>query len=967
MIIHGGYMDKDFLDDLIKNLNDLNLDTQYKGKINKENLKKNWNNIINFIKSSNDNDLLKSFIIVIKNILDSMYNYLNFVNYIKFIISEKKITKFKVLNYENYVTDTINVHNNTNDDFRFFKITINGAIEEYNGDMNDIIEDGNYDVLKISDENKTEFSDIYRYLIDNFDNYKSLYINYYSYIKFIKPADGLNIDYLFESLFYINDNDILFINKSYNNIINQIIYTGKIKEFMVFINELNLISREGINISMKNAESDINFFIYNKKYKDLYDKFMKSVMKGLDLDKINLIEYVKNNKIIDNYDKNMKEILLNGIKHIFNWTNNFIDDYLITVYNSSIVNIYIASFQSINMDINNINSDMKTEILNFFKSFVKIIDLTTKNKQIIKSMIKVKLLFILLPIYMFPFEKDEINKLLFYYISKLLIEGSNYSINKKFVFDKIFGKNYLINVNDPLYSNIFNKLSQCYVSYIQKINNNNVNIIQSSCGETVLLNILEKIFYDNNILNEKKMYELIKSNTPFHSNLKDFFIKHKTFSLLNTPLTCVEFTRLISNINGIEYGNNIEYYKYDLVPTMENITKLLIYILDGKIIETTREEYIKYYKKLFDKVIPKQYNENILNLELNNMHCSFSNNHAYVGTETKGSNDINDSSHLYLTLYIKKYYEQVYELIINPPKKHYEIFDIIQLYYYMNLNFFDLKKLTIFLSHYYSDDDIFEYLVALYKNRYNWLINETKILQNQIITYDKNIECGIHTSMAYLEKSIYNFSINNIFLFITALFNEYNETINFFSLYKYMEYNNNNMTNDIYEFIVNKIKNYNPKEVTNYLSGFLIIHIIKNYVDIDKKFIDHSLTIVDNNQLLTSYISIIENFGFYIKIPDNFKQTIKLNYSEKIPDESLKKELNKCFNSTITIIKNDINIIIFQTSKPIINTSCSINILGTDLQINRRFIFSGGSNFYHYKYMKYKLKYLNAINKNSII
>lgn len=934
---------------------DNNLTTKYlnmidKNSINKEELKKIYDYLIK-------NNLAVKFLDMMSEILNSMYKYLYFVDYKKFIKYNFNVDKFKVINYANYVIDTIGDINN-NAPFKYFKIMQEGKIVNYET-LENIIEDGDKSIFNVSAKNKTKFSDIYRDTIKHFDECKDQIINYNNIIKIAKVADGLNIDYLFKNLFFMTENE-LFINKSYGNIINQIIYIGRIKELMEFINILtNLEIKKPIDF--ESAENEIDYFINNKEYKNIYDK---------------LIEYIStNNKIINKniidtiFRKNIKDksgnILLDGINFIFTWTDSFIDDRLITVYNSSIVNDYINSFNS---------SKKLNDKLPFITSFIKIINLDNKNKDIIKSTIAVHLIFILLPIYMFNFGQNEINKLLFYYIIKLLLEGSFYNINKKYVFDNLFDKNYLIDISDPIYD-VLNKLSQCTVSYIY----DNNNIRQGSCGETVLLNILEKILYDNNVLNVNKMNKLIMVDSDFHHNIKKFFLNHKTFADLNNLDTCINFTKLVSNIPEIEYLQSINNYRYDLEPTLENITKLLLYILDGILINTattTREDYIKYYKSLFENV-NYQTKDNIINLFLDSTKCTFSKRHAFIGSESNEEPiySISSTPILYLTLYIKKYYEIVYLRYIYPSLA--TSFDLVELFDNLNLNFLDIEKLFANKVDVYKE--YIPSLISRYKKTYPWLADElwvyfTGFLKNQNIIYT-----AVYTTFYVFENfgnelfgnRNYNIYINNVYLFITVLFEKYNETKYFEYLYLFFQKYDEEISTYtlLLEFVLNKINSYEPKDAEHYLSSKLVIYILKRLNRLDKSELFKLLNIVDDKNMLKKYFGTLENPTYYtINIPKELQiKIINRKYdNNKLPDEMFKKIINfSCFDhdQDINILENDLNIIKFTTPIPIPETCYEKKLFGIDILIVPHYTsFTGGDIDYYKKYKKYKLKYIHALN-----
>ena len=995
--------------------------------------------IISFLKDNKN--MAEDFINIIDKLLNEMYNYLYFSDYKTYIIKKFKTNKFKVVNDEGYVTDTYNTTIESTP-YVYFKISKEGQIEEYNGN---IIEDEDFSIFKIGENKNNDLIVLYRYVVKNFTVIKFTLMDYNNIIKKSTDFGGLNIKYFFENLFFMNENEQLFINKSYGNLINQIIYAGKFKEFLEFINIISEERKE--EKTYEKFERNIDYFIYNKHYDYLYNRILEDYSLNINIDEAyiyNLIDKLKlrelEKNIVKNKIKKSKEehekkeikeenikkdnisVLMSGIKFILNKIN-FIDDYLITIYNSSILLNFKEKFKSIE------SNDKKLELVS---SLLNIIKLSIRDKNKIESIIKINLLFMCLPIYMFGFKKDDINSLLIYYMSILLSQGSFYSINKKFVFDKLFDKSYTINKIDPLYN--VNKLSQCYVSYT---NNNGDVIKHSSCGETVLLNILQKILYDNdnNLFEDKldreKLKQFINPNTIIYKELINFFEKHDSFMKLNNKDSCIEFTRIITNIKDIEYLKSINNYNYDLKPTFENITRLLIYILTGNNEQKNIEEYKSIYTQYFPLVTYNKINDEV-KLSINNMDCTFSERHAYIGIENDTINHvINDTVNLYFTLYIKKYFNEVYSIIyksfnnnvneiekFNNNNKEIEKFNnnIKKFFYYLNLNLFDLYDLfpdinimTDKLKKEIGKGIIDNYLYY----KYNWLIDEYYIIFkakkfNHIdnIKYDTDI-FGINYSMHIISEIeidiLYDkFEINNIYLFITCLFNKFNIYSNFYKFDIYLtdvlnlkvkfeetgiKYAEEYEEKNIYQFIFDNMMKYEPKNDQEKLPFSMIANTIEynDEAKRNKDVYDKLKNIVDVNEIkdLDSYFNKKFNeYTYMIKINNSRIQQVLDKMSIYSISRILKSALLKhnYIKNSYDIILNEYNIIDhyikFTTDKPLSLPEPENNYIYILYdyqkieQINTKTVESGGNYDisyskintakYYKKYIKYKLKYLTA-------
>ena len=940
-----------------------------------------FNKVTKFFKDPINQILANQFVDMISDIFNSIYIYLYFVDYGKYIKHKYGTKKFKVVNPENYVIYTFDDEKNK-DTFKYYRISQYGNIDEYYGE---IIEDGDNSIFKVDEKNESKFIYFYINTIKNFNNIKNTLIDYYNVLNTANIIGGLNINYFFENLFKMNNNE-LFINKSYSNIINQIIFSGKFKEFLEFINVIMLMRQTKNYDKYEEYERNTNYFIHNEEYNKLYNKFLEDVTtdKNINMDKM----YIKNtvNKFIK--EPTIIPILLDGIDNILNGIT-FIDDYLITIYNSSIILSIQEKFNSVDL----LNKKLEHSLL-----LIDIINFSIKDRNKIKSIIKIKLLFIYLPIYLFEFSKKRINQILFYYIITLLLEGSMYDINKKFVFDNIFGKSYLIDNLNGIYDNIFNKLTQCYVVYEY----NGKKIKYGSCAESVLLNILEKIFYKDNKLVDNKL-NLINNNFIYHEELKKFFLKYNNFMKLNNISSCQEFSRLISNIKGIKYLNNVSDYKYELVPTFENITKLLIYILTGDNKKKTNEEYKYFYKSYFTSTSYEKIVDSI-KLDINGMKCTFSKTHAYIGIDTEHPYEINRNNdiYIYFTLYIRKYYnKRIYKLLSANDKK---------IFNYLNLDLVYLNDLLPTITDMKEEEKM--NVINLFKQINDppvWLNEELDIIFNVKESHKNENEygykMGINTAMNKMrdafeedenDQSNFIFTINNIYLFITILF-RFKNNRNFSSFYFYLKYNDiGSIHKNIYNFVFDKMMEYTPninyKNINEYVPYELINFILEN---INSKLNENNYNklrdIVFPAELITlnQYIQYKENYNateYSIIFSDELNKKIKefgiynvltdiINIISNTFIEGKKAITINNLNMTgikFTTIRPlptnkyklyDTNIIIFPVSSGGADKILRISSQPSKYYGTSRYIIGNETNYYK-KYIKYKIKYLIASNVN---
>ena len=143
--------------------------------------------IISFLKDNKN--MAKDFINIIDKLLNEMYNYLYFSDYKTYIIKKFKTNKFKVVNDEGYVTDTYNTTTESTP-YVYFKISKEGQIEEYNGN---IIEDEDFSIFKVSENDDNDLIVLYRDVVENFNVIKSTLIDYNNIIKKSIDFGGLNI------------------------------------------------------------------------------------------------------------------------------------------------------------------------------------------------------------------------------------------------------------------------------------------------------------------------------------------------------------------------------------------------------------------------------------------------------------------------------------------------------------------------------------------------------------------------------------------------------------------------------------------------------------------------------------------------------------------------------------------------------------------------------------------------------
>lgn len=626
MLFRGGYLDD--AHSLISKLRGLirEIFPSFEFKDDKTITAKDLSNLRNQIRKLAPEERTKALQLIGEE-LSKSYLYLKTVDPISYIKNKYPgIGNFKIVNAENYVIHTIQT---TENGFHYFRIKEDGEIEEYSG--SEVHHDGDINQI-MAVVGTSELEMMYYEFFQHFSSYTSFLLKYYQFSQLYVKYARMNISYFLDHLFNasihrVEDNDVvtLHVNKSYGNVLNQMVYTSDIAKLIDLINDrrkitdgkiVDLHKFEGRPKLQVNdhliLESKIDLIhikdqLYDKLYNEMITRTFDNEDDYIKTLTLSIGKFFKDQpKMIDGLNKIVTSII-NDIRKY-----HLISQSLITTYNASIYLNIVHQFKTKELG----REDLIPNIIN-------IINLGVRSRENIKFIIMTRLLFMMIPIYTYPFNERGLLAAIFLYIYRLIREGSNYGINTKYLYRKIF-KEYTSASDDVTYLNLFtesSRINQCTVSYM--VGNNIVS--HTTCAESTLLNILVIMFYTKNSLDEKKLSKFPKID----KGVLDFLKKHPNTDSISTIIACQDFAKLVTNIPGIDYLKEVDNYNYDLSPTFRNVSKLLFYLLTGDLIEASNEEYKRIYQKYFG-IVELSQNDAQTILLLESIKCIFGNQHAEV-------------------------------------------------------------------------------------------------------------------------------------------------------------------------------------------------------------------------------------------------------------------------------------------------------------------------------------------------
>lgn len=893
-------------------------------------------------------------------------------------------------------------------EYNYYKISKNGEINLSNVNEINVINDRELVDLTpiINSKNNVYYNRAFNYnlVFNDIFEYEELIINYCHICRSSNYFGGIPIEKFINSLFYLGNNGELLINQSHNNIILKIIQANSFDKLLSIIESIENMDKKyriifntiDTSIMIDQYETRIKDEIvqlHNEDYIKIYKLIINDINKKTTLNDNLFIKKIK--------EKFSDEKIIYYIDFIYNKINelNFIDENFINIYNKYIFINIQKQFENF-IETNNITY---LDVIGSIQNKIKI------PNNLIKYLIITDIIFLILPIFIYNFiGVSELIQILFVYLIRLLESNNDLYINKEYLYDQIFGKNYSKNTNILQSNQKTNYLPQCNVSYVH--NGHIINL--TSCGESTLLNILFIIFGENGIINIKKLKDNIKGHDTLHKNIIEFFEKNNTIYQLRKHSSCSEFTKLVSNIDNINYVKKIDGYKYDMFATYDNIMKLLFYILDNKFYSNDYDFIKKLNELVKTSLINKSKEETIIQFK-DNISCTFTGQHSFLGIHQRAQEEKNNAK-IILTIYFRKFglsipknpdtsifIENIYKLLIN---FNYHLINIRALF---NLSF-NKERLRDKIMELNIDMDIKnEILISLgfplniteiqnyYCNTIMYLLTQTtnkkkiiedingSIIFNIYLLLDIFIIYNIQDVYLVLkvnEKDIYKENINN--LFYEKIFSKPNlerEIYNmFYILIKYQEiyFTDKNLYDTKYEllnvekvikmsmdkFEVYKFYEYFKKNDNNLKINLPIDHpngTLYVYELIYNKLMKY---MIKDSIKKSRQISINSNIILYNIINIHFmdNEDIPVLGLELIKNEekyTIKIQSNRDIKFEKIVVDSEDNLII-EINK--------INIVGGTAGMRRiplqppKNIIGGQNDIYMHKYIKYKLKYLTA-------
>lgn len=553
--------------------------------------------------------------------------------------------------------------------------------------------------------------------------------------------------------------------------------------------------------------------------------------------------------------------------------SKLITDYLVTIYNTSLFSKLYTIF----------TTESGNKKLNYMKNMAYFIKNSELTRPKIKSLIMLEIIFLRLPIKLYPYNRNYNNLYVLIYIIKLLDEESNIHINKKFVYESIFGANYIKDTNNETCKTYLNVLPQCRVNYLH----NNARIAHATCAESTLLNILKTILMrDDNIIMEN-VDEYIKPVTDMNIKLRYFFSQMNTMKKLRTKEACTSFTQIVSNIDGINYLKEVDDYKYDLDPNFNNVMKLFFYIINGKFTDDSIGEYRDRLKDILHATVEETDDDSTKRImTLENITCTFTQHHAYVGrSQFAPGEELEYTASLYLTLYFNKYapllVEQISNTISNKPEVLYPAKQTPEELFIKNLTEVILN-VNMFLM------DVDKLINVIPKNARTYLFKEITGRINSI-PVNKTTELSVILDKDYLK----NYQLVSVFDSKIVYVN----TLYYFFFQNYTESFFDKIQDWIYE-------HYGDKDIL-FNTYLLLQKILKTNIDDISNFFQlksFSKNTTENTTLILIYNTIMKNLDYWTHNKFKIYMDIVLKYLQ-LSDE-VKRDLYNLNTSTVLKILN---------------------------------------------------------------
>lgn len=648
---------------------------------------------VDAVKHSGDTKLTTELFKFVNSIFNKMDRYLYIYapnKYIEEILGEK--SNYEILNPYDYVIDTV-VKNPDSNLYSYYIIDEKGSINKLAYYGRDIYQNAELQNILCVVDDGSRFASLYASLFDDFDSYHTEIESYLKKCNASKPFGGLPICGFFNSLFYLGNNDTLLANKSYDNIIGQIVHTGTIDKLF---NIIDILLEDHIpitDITPFNVPEDVMTDLVNTGDHNNIQLINNISFEKIKEEMISLIHNTKNadtpsTSLVNLYQKLFKKYyykdeknaarIMQLIKRIDDTIEeqDLANEYLISTYNVSTILNLQKNFDTL--------KDNRTK-LNYMGRIANLFKFSDMDRPKIKLEIKAKIINMFLPLILFPyFTSDKIIQYIMLYILNILETGSNYKNNNKYIFDKIFGKKFKVDSKNTECVAYLDTLQQCYTNYYKY----EKQIKHPTCAESTLLNLLKNILVKKGIVDLTKLNKHIKSTTEFHKSLINFFTNFNTMPLLRTKDACNSFAQLVSNIDGIDYASFVQDYRYNLIPEFKNMMKLFFFITTGRIIAYDDAiEYEELLKELSGQILVNDTEENMVVIELKNIKCTFTPSHAYVG-EGQSADEIDNEGidSLYGSLYFNKFGKKI---IGDKIKEINFVENLLHLMYNTNFNYID--------------------------------------------------------------------------------------------------------------------------------------------------------------------------------------------------------------------------------------------------------------------------------------
>jgi hypothetical protein len=276
------------------------------------------------------------------------------------------------------------------------------------------------------------------------------------------------------------------------------------------------------------------------------------------------------------------------------------------------------------------------------------------------------------------------------------------------------------------------------------------------CGETTTMNLIRLLIWDNELAKTNIKYLPINTN----NKLISFFKKYDDDKLQNSDSAHEDFAHVVSSIKDVKYNRDSAY---ELVPSFDNVIKILLYLFDIKYKSKEKGDNkknkfdlilskIRNPNEIIKKYIIKNTSSNHTTIEFTEMYISFSFTpvHGSFGIIEKNKGLSSDLSKLieYTTLnkyitYYQKQYQFSLNLYMNPNKN----------------NMYDINSLSFFVK-YCIDKPIITLLnsrlcdVSFITNVYN--LSTTLYNELYDLTYDNDNNI-IHLIFENSKNNINNF------------------------------------------------------------------------------------------------------------------------------------------------------------------------------------------------------------------